>query len=83
MYIYLSIYLSIYLYIYIYINIYIYIYIYKDIYICIYLYTYPNNFYTSMKYKKSTEEAAIMLLLWKNVQIKFLNKKMLNLVIET
>ena len=51
--------------------------------LCIYIFTYPNNSYTLMKYKRSTEEAAIMLLLWNNVQIKFLNKKILNLVFET
>ena len=52
------------------------------IYIYIYIYTYPNNFYTLVGYKTSTEEAAVMLLLWNNVQIKFLNKKFLNLVFE-
>ena len=52
-------------------------------YIYLYLYTYPNNFYTLMEYKRSTEEAAIMLLSWNNVQIKLLNKKFLNLVFET
>ena len=36
-----------------------------------------------MKYKRSAEEAAIMLLLWNNVQKKFVNKKLLNLFFET